>query len=414
MVGHTAVPSTSVARDPMVPQHVLGLGLAGVAALVLVVVSGQGAATSVYWLIGLAFGFVLQRSRLCFAGAFRDLFLSRDGRLMRAVILGLFVATAGFSLFMARLVPDPAIGGLPPQAHVLPVGLHQVVGGVVFGIGMVLAGGCVSGTLFRVGEGYVGSMVALLGILVGLEVAAHTWNWWWQVHIEQAPIVWLPQLLGHGGAVALTMGALAVAYIAVLWVESGAPPAFSGRVRPEPPVIGFSDRMRALARQVFVRGWPAAVGGAALGVVNLASYAYDHPLGVTGQLSSWADRLARLVGLGAPPLLGLDRFSGCNMALGDGGWLTPTFTLDVGLIAGSLIAALLASEFKLRVPRQRVRYIQFLGGGALMGYGAGISIGCTIGAFFSAVPSLALSAWVFAPSLLLGAFLGVQIIKRLS
>jgi len=49
-----------------------------------------------------------------------------------------------------------------------------------------------------------------------------------------------------------------------------------------------------------------------------------------------------------------------------------------------------------------------------MGYGAGISIGCTIGAFFSAVPSLALSAWVFAPSLLLGAFLGVQIIKRLS
>ncbi|MBI4493571.1 MAG: YeeE/YedE family protein [Chloroflexi bacterium] len=394
-------------------QPLLGFAALALAGLLLALFAQQQAAASVYWLIGLGFGFILQRSRLCFAGAFRDLLLSRDGRLMRAILLGLLIATAGFSLFMARLVPDPSIGGLPPAAHVLPVGLHLVVGGLAFGIGMVLAGGCVSGTLFRVGEGYVGSMVALLGILAGLEVAAHTWNWWWQVHIGQAPLLWLPQLLGHGGAVALTFGALAAAYLLVLWVESGAPPALAFKRQAAPPAVGFRDRLQALEHRIFVRGWPAGVGGAALGVLNLGSYVYDHPLGVTGQLSSWSDRLAGLLGLSAPPLLGVDRFAGCNLALGDGGWLNATFTLEVGLVAGAFIAALLASEFKLRVPRQRLRYAQFLGGGVLMGYGAGIGIGCTIGAFFSALPSLALSAWVFAPSLLAGAFLGVQVIKRL-
>ncbi|MCK9520134.1 MAG: YeeE/YedE family protein, partial [Dehalococcoidia bacterium] len=93
-----------------------------------------------YWFIGIAFGVILQRSRLCFAGAFRDLIMSGDARLMRALIVGLMVATVGFGLLMARFVPDPSFNVLPPGAHIQPVGFATVAGGVLFGIGMVLAG----------------------------------------------------------------------------------------------------------------------------------------------------------------------------------------------------------------------------------------------------------------------------------
>jgi hypothetical protein len=48
-----------------------------------------------------------------------------------------------------------------------------------------------------------------------------------------------------------------------------------------------------------------------------------------------------------------------------------------------------------------------------MGYGAGLALGCTAGAFFSAIPSLALNGWVFALALIAGAALGLQIIERL-
>ena len=81
---------------------------------------------------------------------------------------------------------------------------------------------------------------------------------------------------------------------------------------------------------------------------------------------------------------------------------------------GSLAGALGAGEFKLRFPTQPVRYVQSLGGGVLMGYGAGIAMGCTIGAFFSSIPSLAMNGWVFAAALGAGAWFGTLIIRRIA
>jgi uncharacterized membrane protein YedE/YeeE len=65
------------------------------------------------------------------------------------------------------------------------------------------------------------------------------------------------------------------------------------------------------------------------------------------------------------------------------------------------------------VPKQPLRYAQSIGGGVLMGYGAGLALGCTVGAFFSAIPSLALNGWVFGAALAIGAYLGVKILNRI-
>jgi uncharacterized membrane protein YedE/YeeE len=368
----------------------------------------------VFWGIGVAFGIILQRSRLCFAGAFRDLFLTRDGRIMRGVLVAMMGSSVGFWLLMTRLVPDPSFGTLPPGAHVTPVGLHLVVGGLLFGVGMVIAGGCVSGTLFRVGEGYVASLVALVGILGGLSLAAHTWNWWWTNHIAAMPLVWLPSLLGHWWSLVLTIGMLAALYLAVVWWElRDGPPPPAPAAKPYPPAFSVREHLGALYRRVVVRGWPVWAGAFALAILNVFAFTYEHPLGVTGELSAWAERLTGLVGLSAGPLLGVDRFAGCNLAVGDAGWLTSAFTLDAGLVAGAFLAALASSEFKIRTPRHPSRYLQSMSGGVLMGYGAGLAIGCTIGAFFSAIPSLAVNGWVFGASLAAGAFLGTLVIRRL-
>lgn len=88
--------------------------------------------------------------------------------------------------------------------------------------------------------------------------------------------------------------------------------------------------------------------------------------------------------------------------------------INGGIILGSLIGALLSGEFKISLLRQKCRYFQILLGGVLMGYGAGLASGCTIGAFFSAVPSLGLNGFLFGGAVALGAFLGVQTIKRIS
>ena len=160
----------------------------------------------------------MQRSRFCFAAAFRDLFLLRDGRMMKGVLVGLAVATVGFAIIMYNLVPkNLGLGILPLNAHVLPLGLHILFAGVLFGLGMVLAGGCLAGTLYRIGEGSVASLVTLVGILVGIGLLLHNWNWWWQSYISLMPYVWLPHSLGWAVAILITLAVLAIGYLLVRW-----------------------------------------------------------------------------------------------------------------------------------------------------------------------------------------------------
>jgi uncharacterized protein len=85
------------------------------------------------------FGFIVQRSRFGFVAGFRDLFLMHQGRMMRGILAGLAVATVGFAMIMATVVPNPGNGVLPSDAHILPLGVATVLGGLMFGIGSVLA-----------------------------------------------------------------------------------------------------------------------------------------------------------------------------------------------------------------------------------------------------------------------------------
>lgn len=366
-----------------------------------------------FWGYGLAFGFVLQRSRFCFASAFRDIFLLQHGRTLKGVLAGLAVAALGFGLVMSKQVPNPSLGFLAPEANVLPIGLHTVVGGLIFGVGMVVAGGCVSGSVYRMGEGYVASWVSFGGILAGLLLTAYTWNWWWDLSIADGWRVWLPTYLGHGGALALTLLALLGVYLLVVWWESR-----SGMVIPETPFAGSGDdgfraRIDDNLRQVFVHGWPAITGGLVLGALNVMIFYTAHPWGFTGELSRWMLGLSNVFGVGPGELQGAASLPGCTLDVSEGGFLNHMIFLVWGMVMGSFVAALFAGEFKIRLPRQNRRYAQAAGGGLLMGAGAALAMGCTIGAFFSAIPSLALNGWVFALFLAVGAWIGTQIIQRI-
>lgn len=393
------------------PQSVAGMVLLATIVAAVAMTSRTDGQFGVFAALGLGMGVVLQRSRFCFNSAFRDLLQFRSGRTMKGVIVGMTVAALGFGLHMYVLMPNPFLGSIAPDAHAVPLSAALLIGGVMFGVGMVLAGGCTSGSLYRMGEGYVASWVAFAGILTGLLLVGHSWNWWWQHIIRPAPLIWFPHVLGYGGAVLLTLVLLLGAYVLVLWVESTGGP---GVVEAAPAVspTSFRGHLQALASTVFGRGWPASIGGAVLGGLNVLAYTAHMPWRIVGELSRWANGAAGIVGWAPGPLQGTDELSGCTLTVG-GGLLTHGLLLNVGLVAGSLLAALLAHEFKVRVPRNPIRYAQSVGGGLLMGYGAGIALGCTVGAFFSAIPSLALNGWVFALALTGGAFFGLKLIDRI-
>lgn len=413
MAAMTSVAAPTAASQSRWSYSTTAGAIAAAVALGFALVLGRlWAAAAIYWIVGLAFGFVLQRSRFCFTAAFRDLFILGDGRMLRGVLAGLGVATVGFAFVMYNYVPRLAPEHFPAFAGISPVGSTTLIAGLMFGFGMVIAGGCMSGNLYRIGEGYVASVVALLGMLGGLIVMMLTWNWWYEVLIVRQPMVWLPHTLGWTGAVVLTLLGLLGVYALLVWWEQRADmlmPAFPAG--PELPPTSVRDHWTGVLRRVFVTGWPAVGGGVALGVIGMVSYLYERPVGVTGELGRWSHGLFEALGGWHVELAGADL--GPCMTVVAGVIATKELYMVLGLVIGSFVAALLAGEFKIRAPRQGRRYAQALGGGVLMGYGAGLGIGCTLGAFFAGIPSLSLSGWVFGLGLLGGAWAGVKAIRRI-
>lgn len=217
---------TAGAGSGMSEKRQMYVGIAGIiaaAAITSLYVLSEMDGVAVFFLMGLGFGVILQRSRFCFVSCYKDIFISRDASLFKAIIIAMLVSTIGFSLIMHDMVPDPSTGDLPKYAKINNIGVFGIphlIGGILFGLGMALAGGCASGTLYRMGEGYLSLWVAFLGMLAGYVFIAHNWGWLYPNVLEDTK-VWLPQYLGWGWSVFLTISALVAIYIGISYWEGG-------------------------------------------------------------------------------------------------------------------------------------------------------------------------------------------------
>lgn len=123
--------------------------------------------------VGIILGSVFYRADYCMAGMFRDMFLFRDYSLFRSLLL--LVVTAMFLLYIARL--SGLIQLYPPPTYGY-ASLATIIGGIVFGTGMVMASGCVVGTLYKMAKGNLTNLIAFIGIIAGSLVYAESHPFW--------------------------------------------------------------------------------------------------------------------------------------------------------------------------------------------------------------------------------------------
>jgi uncharacterized membrane protein YedE/YeeE len=219
----------------VVPPRVLALypwlGLAVIAGVALWAVRWHGAADekiasrAILVLAGFLIGFVMHRSRFCVARAVREPFMTAEGDMTKAVILALALGIPLASLvFQAKLL-DPYVA-IPPRFW-----LGSLAGGVVFGVGMVFAGGCGTGSLWRMGEGHLKLWVAVFFFAwTGSIVSALFHKAGWSVAemnldmLEESPLgiqAFFPVMLDGWGWTYLITGAfLLVWYLLVRYNES--------------------------------------------------------------------------------------------------------------------------------------------------------------------------------------------------
>lgn len=371
----------------------------GVASWVLYAQS-DGRQLSFSLLAGAAFGIVLQRSRFCFLCNLRDLIEQRDPRGVLSILVALAAGIVLYHVVMAAWAPLPQPDRLPPNAHIGPVGPVLAVAALVFGLGMAISGSCLSAHLYRLGEGSPTSPFALIGAVIGFLLGFLTWNWLYSVSIYASPAVWLPHTIGYTGSILLGLFVCAALAVTVLLVAC-----------PQNSVASdTSYDLAYVARRVFVDRWPPVLAGVIVAAISAFAYLRVAPLGVTAELGS----IARTTGLAAnllpETLHGLDGLRGCATVVKEA-LLSPNGLFVLGLVAASFASALGAGKFHPSWPSPG-QVSKGLAGGILMGWGAMIGLGCTVGVLLSGIHAGAVSGWIFLMFCTAGAWSGLLVMRR--
>lgn len=319
-------------------------------------------------LVGALLGFVLQRGRWCLTGGFRDMYIAKDNRMFYALLLAITVQ----SVIVYALI---AAGKVQFAAGTFSL-VAIISGAFVFGIGIILAGGCATGTWYRAGEGLIGSWAALgfymltaammkTGVLAGVTTS-----------VSSVGVV--------NNSMAETLHVNIWILIAVLVLVVSVVLINYAR-RPKVKIPQLKPKKLGLAHILFEKRWSPFVTAVLVGLIAAIAWPVSEATG-------------RMFGLGVTvPTANILQYA----VTGDNQFLNWGMFLVLGLFIGSFIAAKASGEFRWRVPNAKTM-VTSSAGGVLMGIGASLAGGCSIGNGLVMTAMMTWQGWIALVFMILG------------
>ncbi|NQU64446.1 MAG: YeeE/YedE family protein, partial [SAR324 cluster bacterium] len=316
----------------------------------------------------------------------------------------------------------------------------------IFGVGMVLSGGCASGSQYKIGEGNGTSVLAILGISFGQAIFVD-FSWFDDFfrRIVQNPQITLAKtelisaiapgnfkyFLGNSLINTIIPSLLIIILIYYGYMRKG----FLKKRKKAKESLGFKADLAGIMKMITASKKTSLMGvliGITAGVHIFTMKGMQNRFGIDnfGELLSRMGHTADLSSTGRVFDPGywyittqeaqfagwvLEKF-GWNMhdniffGVINGIpelWRNPALWMSLGIIFGAMVLALLNKEFKLKLPKGEL-IIWGLGGGLLMGIGARIALGCNIGAFFIRVAGGDPGGWLFGIGMVIGGYGGVK------
>jgi uncharacterized membrane protein YedE/YeeE len=381
--------SATAARAGAAPWPVLAaaLLLAGGAAWLG---AGHGWRQAALWGVGAGLGVALYHATFSFAGGFRALLGQRRSVAFRAQLVMLAILV----VLMLPAIEAGSLLGAPVRGIVFPLGVAVVVGAFLFGVGMQLGGGCGSGTLYTAGGGSLRMLLTLVFFVAGATLAAWRSEAW--SALPALPAATLPGLLGPWPAVGFSLVLLGAAGAAAWLAERRR----HGAAAPLPWTGG-----------AWLRGpWPLLWGAAVLALLNLATlWLAGRPWVITAAFPLWGSRAVEVMGLDDPAFWPFWEDPTRTEAFLRPVLADRTTVMDVGLMAGALLAAGLAGRFAPRFAMPWRHAAASVVGGLLLGVGAVVASGCNISAYVAGIASGSLHGWGWIIPALAGNWVGLRL-----
>ncbi|MHA1991633.1 MAG: YeeE/YedE family protein [Candidatus Hodarchaeales archaeon] len=300
-------------------------------------------------------GIVFQRGRACSNTAFRNLLFIKNADISIIFITAILISLIGY-LFLSTNLFGFTFSSSPISFSLLLV----PIGGFIFGIGMVFAGGCAGGTCYRIGEGNGKSLLAFLGYVVGILLIFILNNYFsfssnYNFTIN-GKIPSFENFLPRWFWTIVIGGILLIAIIVYL-------------------------RKKGAYLPHLLNNWTPIKTGIFLGVIAVFARLFSSYSGRQFGLST----VDGIIEIFSPltNLLGLS--SGIVL-----GWAG---IFIIGLILGSFISSINLKEFNYKSAKP-LEGLRFFSGGLLLGFGAMLAGGCNIGHILGGIPELGISSFV--------------------
>ncbi|MGB9267619.1 MAG: YeeE/YedE family protein, partial [Pseudolabrys sp.] len=330
----------------------LGLALGATAILIALVLVDHQPASAALVLGGFGLGIAFLKAEFSYTASWRRFVTRGDAS---GLLGGLIVIVICALVVVPVAALSPKYGGA-----IAPLGPSLVIGAFVFGVGMQLANGCGSGTLYTVGGGSGRMLIALLFFVIGSVFGSLS----------------LPAFLALGGIDPV----LASDYFG----------AWGGLVVTLASIALVASAIIAIARKRganFVPSRSYVIGGIAIGLLCVAVFfAGGHPWSVTFAYTVWGAKAATALGLDLSHSA-FWQWPGPKRALTDSVLSDTSSLTDFGMLFGAMAAAAATKPFAATA-WPPVKSLLAAGiGGLLMGWGARLGFGCNIGAFVGGVAS---------------------------
>ncbi|MCU5746156.1 YeeE/YedE family protein [Staphylococcus sp. SQ8-PEA] len=321
-------------------------------------------------IVGILLGFVMQRTRFCLAGGFRDMYVQKNNKMFYALLIAIAVQSIGLMILQAIGIVQIPHGAFPL--------VGTIIGSFIFGVGIVLAGGCATGTWYRAGEGLIGSWIALFAYGFGAAITKFgillpvmtRINQPTQIKSDMAETTGIPPYIW-----ALILVAITVFFV----IKTLRKP------KPKMAVPKLKQKYSGIRHYLFEKRYHPFVAAIGVGLVALLAW----PL---------SELTGRMHGLGiTTPSANLVQF----LMTGNLQFIDWGVMLVLGIFIGSYVAAKGSREFKWRLPDKKTLRNSALGG-VLMGFGASVAGGCSIGNGLVETAMFSWKGWVALGSMILG------------
>jgi uncharacterized protein len=392
--------------------------------LIILIASIIAAVITKLWVIsaipvGFLLGFFLQKGDLCGSSAMSEVIIMKDKKKLFGFWLAIVISMLGFAILdllgLVTLAPKPMIW------------LSALIGGSIFGVGIVLGGGCISGCLYKAATGNINSMASVLTIPLGVLLV-----WYGPLKKLNEYLLAFVIKSNEGKAVSLySVTGLPYWTLALIFAIPTLVYSITYLSKIKKKSVAAGNRSLS---NIFTKSWKPWQAGVAIGI--LATFGYlssvatgrNYPIGITHGVAHTylmisdfnvehnfgiikkTETMARpLEEKKMKPQIG--SVQNTNSLAGQ-----PTIPskptepqkkviiwwailIDLGLVAGSFISGRMSGQAKL-LPKPPEQTVIAMLGGFLIGIGAAIATGCVIGNILSGWALMSIGMFIFGVTVL--------------